>query len=161
MFPKFVLHVCAKLFQSCLTLCDPMDHRPPDSSVRGIFQARILEWVAIPSSKGTSRPRDPTRVSWGSCIALSHWATEPLGKPHCVCVCVFSHLVVSNFVTPWTVACQASPPLAFSRQVYWNGLPFPSPGVLHILVIKGFEVLGQNPGQHQKVPIRGRNLQDF
>ena len=51
---------------SCPTLCDPMDYSPPGSSVRGIFQARILEWVAMPSSKGSSQPRDQTR---GSCIS--------------------------------------------------------------------------------------------
>ena len=39
--------MCAKLLQLCPTLCDPMDHSPPDSSVHGILQARILEWVAI------------------------------------------------------------------------------------------------------------------
>ena len=44
--------------QSCLTLCDPMDCSPPGSSVHGIFQARILEWVAIPFSGGSSGPRD-------------------------------------------------------------------------------------------------------
>ena len=44
--------------QSCLTLCDPMDHSPPDSSVHGIFQARRLEWAAISFSRGTSQPRD-------------------------------------------------------------------------------------------------------
>ena len=44
--------------QSCLTLCDPMDCSPPGSSVYGILQARILEWVAIASSRGSSRPRD-------------------------------------------------------------------------------------------------------
>ena len=40
--------MCAKSLQSCLTLCDAMDHRPPGPSVHGILQARILEWVAIP-----------------------------------------------------------------------------------------------------------------
>ena len=44
--------------QSCLTLCDPMDCRPPGSSVHGILQARILEWVAVPFSRGSSQPRD-------------------------------------------------------------------------------------------------------
>ena len=42
------------LTQSCLTLCDPMDCSPPGSSVHGIFQARMLEWVAIPSSRGSN-----------------------------------------------------------------------------------------------------------
>ena len=49
--------------QSCLILFEPMDDRPPGSSVHGIFQARILEWVAIPFSRGSSRPRDQTQVS--------------------------------------------------------------------------------------------------
>ena len=44
--------------QSCPTLCDPMDCSPPGSSIHGIFQARILEWVAILFSRGSSQPRD-------------------------------------------------------------------------------------------------------
>ena len=47
----------------------------------------------------------------------------------CVCVCV-SRLVMSDSATPWTAACQAPLSMGFSRQEYWNGLPFPSPGVL-------------------------------
>ena len=52
-----------KVTQSCLTLCVPTDHSPPGSSVCGILQARILEWVAIPFSRGSSQPRDETQVS--------------------------------------------------------------------------------------------------
>ena len=48
----------AKSLQLCLTLCDPMDCSPPGSFIHGILQARILEWVAIPSSRGSSQPRD-------------------------------------------------------------------------------------------------------
>ena len=48
--------------QSCLTLCDPMDCSLPGSSVHGILQARILEWVGIPFSRGSSQPRDQTWV---------------------------------------------------------------------------------------------------
>ena len=50
------LDVCihVELLQSCLILCDPMDHIPPGSFVLGIIQARILEWVAMPSSRGSS-----------------------------------------------------------------------------------------------------------
>ena len=50
--------------QSCPTLCDPMDCSPPGSSVHGILQARILEWVAIPFSRGSSWTRDWTWVSF-------------------------------------------------------------------------------------------------
>ena len=51
----------------------------------------------------------------------------------CVCVCARVHMPLSHvllFATPWTVACQAPLSLEFSRQEYWSGLPFPSPGVL-------------------------------
>ena len=55
--------VLCLIAQSCLTLFDPMDCRPPGSSVHGILGARMLEWVAIPSSRGSSQPRDQTQVS--------------------------------------------------------------------------------------------------
>ena len=58
-------------------MCDPRDYSPPGSSVHGILQARILEWVAIPFSRGFSRPRDRPRVS---CIAGRLFPTEPPGK---------------------------------------------------------------------------------
>ena len=53
----------SKVAQSCLTLCDPMYCSPAGSSVLGIFQAKILEWVAMSFSRGSSQPRDQTRVS--------------------------------------------------------------------------------------------------
>ena len=55
-----------KVTQSCLTLCEPINCSLPSSSVHGILQARVLEWVAISFSRGCSRPRDPDQVS---CIA--------------------------------------------------------------------------------------------
>ena len=60
--------VSAKSFRSCPILCDPMDCSPPGSSVRGILQVRILEWIAMPSSRGSSQPRDRICVSYVSCI---------------------------------------------------------------------------------------------
>ena len=57
------------LIQSCPDLCDPKDCSPPGSSVYGILLARILEWVAMPSSRGSSWLRDWTQVSCVSCIA--------------------------------------------------------------------------------------------
>ena len=53
----------SKVAQSCPTLCDPMDCSLPGSSVHGISQARVLEWIAISSSRGSSQPRDRTQVS--------------------------------------------------------------------------------------------------
>ena len=60
--------------QSCPSLCDPMGCSPPGSSVQGIFQARILKWVAISFSKGSSQPRDWTHISFVGRQIL-YWAT--------------------------------------------------------------------------------------
>ena len=86
----------AKSLQSCPTLCDPIDGSPPGSPVPGIFQARILEWVAISSSN-----------AW-------KWKVK-----------VKSLSPVQLFSTPWTAAYQAPPPMGFSRQEYWSGVPLP------------------------------------
>ena len=68
----------AKLLQLYPALCNPMDCSPPGSSVCGILQARILECVAMPFSRGSSRPRDQT---WISCVTGILFTVEPLGKP--------------------------------------------------------------------------------
>ena len=88
----------AKLLQSCPTLCDPIDGSPPGPDVPGILQARILERVAISFSN-----------AW-------KWKVK---------VKLLSH--VRLLVTPWTAAHQAPPPMGFSRQEYWSGVPLPSP----------------------------------
>ena len=69
---------CMLLLPSCLTLWDSMDCSLPGSFVHGILQASILEWVAIPFSRGSSLPRDLTRVS---CIAGRFFTPKPMGKP--------------------------------------------------------------------------------
>ena len=99
-----------------------MDSRPPSCPVHGISQARILEWVAISFIRGSSWPRDWT---WVSCIAGRFFTTEPPGK-----VKVKSLSPVRLFATLWTVAYQAPPSMGFSRQGYWSGLSFSSPGDL-------------------------------
>ena len=70
----------SEVAQSCPTLCDLMDCSLPGSSLHGILQARVLEWVAISFSRGSSRPRDQTRVSSipGRCFNL--WATREAQK---------------------------------------------------------------------------------
>ena len=65
-----------EIAQSCLTLCDPMDCSLPGSSVHGIFQARILEWVAISFSRRSSQPRDWTQVSRIVGRPFTIWATR-------------------------------------------------------------------------------------
>ena len=84
----------AKSLQSCPTLRDPRDSSPPGSPVPGILQARTLEWVAISFSN-----------AW-------KWNVK-----------VRSLSRVRLFATPWTAAFQAPPPMGFSRQEYWSGVP--------------------------------------
>ena len=67
-FAEMHIIIVVLVAQSCLTLCDPVDCSLPGSSVHGIFQARMLERVAMPSSRGSSQPRDGTHVSCVSCI---------------------------------------------------------------------------------------------
>ena len=69
----------AKLLQSCLF--DPMDHSPPGSSVHGILQGRILDWVAMLSSRGSSQPRDRTHASYVSCTGRGSLPLVPHVKP--------------------------------------------------------------------------------
>ena len=75
--------IYTKLIQSCLTLCDPMDCSPPDSSVHGILQAGIPDLVAMPSSRGSSL----TQELKPGLLCLLHWQAgslplAPPGKPH-------------------------------------------------------------------------------
>ena len=88
----------AKSFQSCPTLCNPIDGSPPGFPVPGILQARTLEWVAISFSD-----------AW-------KWKVK-----------VKSLSRVRLLATPWTAAYQAPPSMGFSRQKYWSGVPLPSP----------------------------------
>ena len=70
----------AESLQSCLTLCDSMDCSLPGSSAHGILQVRILEWVAMPSSRRFSGPRDPTHISCIFCTAGGFFTAEPKGS---------------------------------------------------------------------------------
>ena len=88
----------AKLLQSCPTLCNPRDGSPLGSSVPGILQARILEWVAISFSS-----------AWKRKVKVKSFS-----RPRLV-------------ATPWTAAYQAPPSMRFSRQEYWSGVPLSSP----------------------------------
>ena len=72
---------CRSVAQSCLTLCNPMDCSPPGSSVHGVSQERILEWVAISSSRVSSWPRDRTHISFIA-SSLLHWQVDSLPLSH-------------------------------------------------------------------------------
>ena len=79
---------CTKSLQSCPTLCDPMDCSLPDSSVHEILQARRLEWVVIPFSRGSSQPRDQTHVSYMSlALAGEFFTTSATWEAPCMCIC--------------------------------------------------------------------------
>ena len=67
--------------KACLTLCDPMDCGPSGSSVHGVFLARIVKWVVISYSRGSSQPRDQTHVSCISCIADEFLPLSYQGRP--------------------------------------------------------------------------------
>ena len=71
-------NVHAKSLQSCPTLCDPMDYSPPGSSVQGILWARILEWVAVPSSRDLPEPGIEPASPASPALQVDSW---PLGKP--------------------------------------------------------------------------------
>ena len=96
-----------KVVQSCLTLYDPLDY-----TVHGSLQARILEWVAVPFSRGSSQPRDQTQVSHIAGGYFTNWATREAQTQYSV---QFSHSVVSDSMTPWTAASQASLSITNSR----------------------------------------------
>ena len=152
--------------QSCPTLCDPTDDSTPVSSVHGILQARILEWVTLSFSRGSCWPRVQILVSCTTGRFFTVWATKEALYIHIhiyICVhiytiythiymCVhiytlYTYIYVCIYVyiyelkwsplsrvwllaTLWTVAYQAPLSMRFSRQKYWSGLPFPSPGDL-------------------------------
>ena len=80
--PK-TLCVRAKLLQLCPTLCNCVDYSTPGYSVHRILQARIMEWDAMSSSRGSSRPRDQTHISCVYCMCLLHWQVDslPLAPP--------------------------------------------------------------------------------
>ena len=67
--------VCKLVDQSCPTLCNSMRCSPPDSLVHAVLQARILEWVVMPFSRGSSWPRDQTCISWIAGRFFTIWAT--------------------------------------------------------------------------------------
>ena len=112
--------VCCSVAKSCPTLCDPMNYSLSGSSVRGISQARILEWVAISFSRGPSRPRDQTQVS---CIVVRFFTIWPTREAHSIQIwshqleiiiimlikiVVVVHLLshVWPFVTLWLYRCR-------------------------------------------------------
>ena len=102
--------------QSCLTLCDPVDCKLPVSSVHGIFQARILEQVAISFSRGSSWPRDGTGISCGLALASRFFTAEPPGKSS-------DSLQSHGLYSPWNSSGQNTG--VDSRSLLQGNLPNP------------------------------------
>ena len=91
-----------KAAQSCLTLCNPIDY-----TLQGILQARILEWVAYPFSRGCSQPRNRT---WASCIADGFFTAELSGKP--------IRFLIDFVCHPHRIRICLSPPLSISISIF-------------------------------------------
>ena len=117
------LLVCVSHTRMCPTLCDPTDCSPPSSSVHGILQARILEWVVIPFSRGSSQPRDRTQVSSISGRFFTIWATR---EAQSLLTCMLSYSVQPYGLQPAKLLC----PWDLPGRKYWSRLPFPPPGDL-------------------------------
>ena len=100
--------------QLCLTLCDPMDCSPPGSSIHGIFYARVLEWVSISFSRGSSQAKDQTWVSHIAGRRFTFWATKE-SQPDIQFSSVQSLSRVWLFATPCITAHQASLSITNSR----------------------------------------------
>ena len=95
----YVVHAIILSCFSHARFCNPMDCNPPVSSVRGILQARILEWDAMPSSREYCQPRDSTLVSCNSCITGRFFTTEPPRKPVITYICICTQILYMCFVT--------------------------------------------------------------
>ena len=131
----YIFFCCCWVSKSCLTLCNPMNCSPPSSSVHGISQARILEWVAI-------------SVSSNLCLLycrqiLYHWATRKKKKKYiyiCVCVCVYIYIYIYIYSESHSVvsdSCDTMDSMEFSNPEYWSGCLFLLQGI--------FPTQGLNP----------------
>ena len=128
----------ARSLLSCPTLCNPIDGRPPGSPVPGILQARTQEWIAISFSN-----------AWIWKVKLKSLSRVRL------------------FATPWTVAQQAPPSMGFSRQEYWNGLPFLLQGIFptqewkpHLHCRQTLYHLSHYALAMQEIPVRSLGQED-
>ena len=149
-------HTCACSVMS--NSLRPVDYSPPGSSVHGILQARIQEWVAMPSSRGSSQPRDQICITCTGCCwvtsvvsdSLRPYRWQPTRMPHpwdspdkntgvgchflqCMKVKSESEVAQSCLTLSDPMDCSlpgSSTSMGFSRQEYWSGVPLPSPPAL-------------------------------
>ena len=119
---------------SCVRLCDPVDFSPPGSSVQGISQARILEWVAVPSSRGSSQPRDQIQVVF---IAGRFFIAEPLGKednskPGFLNLCTIDTLGQITLCWGWGAVQHCSPLDPQNASVTFSSYPSSNQKMLNV-----------------------------
>ena len=142
---KVTLCVSVLVAQSCSTLCDPMDCSLPGSSVHRILQAKMLEWGAIPISKGNIKQNLKLSLQL---FVYNEWHSfryyqiyqeikpndQQSGgnRPYSQQSGCQSLSCIQLFVTPWIIALQAPLSMGFSMQEYWSGLPLPSPQLAEI-----------------------------
>ena len=126
--------------QSCPTLCDPMDYNLPGFSVHGILQARILKWIAISFFRGSSRPRDRTRVSRIGGRSFNLWATREVTNQ---LLCIYALILWILFVNFYHIRLV----LTVVRHIYTIirllALPTPAVGISPV----GIWSISTIPGQ--------------
>ena len=160
----------SEVAQSCLTLCDPVDCSPPGSYVHGILQARILEWVAISFSRGSSQPRDRTQVSLIAGRLFNLWATREapivvLLVSECMCplyspICgSLSDQILKTCFSPVIILLKPSgAPIALEKKS--NLLE--SKGLLHLVPPSAWPLISPYPpfwpAQHPPCPGTRRTL---
>ena len=126
--------MCAKSLQSCPTLCDAMNHSLPGSSVYGIFQAGTVEWVAMPSSRGSSNAGvKPTSLK-SPALQVDSLPAEPQGKP---CWLLAAAATAAKLLQSCLTLCDprdGSPPgsaipgILQARTLEWVAISFSSAG---------------------------------
>ena len=161
---QYAAAAAAKSLQSCLTLCNPIDSSPPGSPIRGILQARKLEWVAISFSNAwkwkvkvkllsltrllatpwtAAHLRDRESPVPGILQARTlEWVAISFSNAWKGKVKVKSLSCVWLLVTSWTAAYQAPPSMGFSRQEYWSGMPLPSPSTIKCPT-RGYQIINK------------------
>ena len=125
-FSPFKEYCCCSMPRSCLTLCNRMDCSLPGTSVHGIYRARILELVAISSSRGSSQPKDQTHVAY---ITGRLFTTDPPGKP-------LRNITITLNLLPFSSLTQSCPSLCAPMDCSMPGLPVhhehPEPTQTHV-----------------------------
>ena len=119
--------MCAKSYQSCLTLCEPKDCSPPGSSIHGF--SRQAYWSAWPCPSPADLPNPgikPKSLTFPA-VAGGFFTTSTIWEALLLLLLLSCFSCVQLCATPQTAAHRAPPSLGFSRQDHWSQLPFPSP----------------------------------